>query len=99
MPDPNQSLERIERAAIWHRGRVYSVARPGRHHDVIRSMADAGFGPEAMSHQGFVTDAGRFVDRREAMQIAVAADQLIPLEQDGVPMKRTSPVLYSEDVW
>jgi hypothetical protein len=90
--------ETVDRAAIWHRGRTYSVARPGRHHDVIRAMDSAGIDP-AQGHQGFITNAGRFVDRKQAMQIAIAAGQLLPLVQDGVPMERTSPELFSEDVW
>lgn len=85
-------MERIEKAAIWHRGRVYSVPRPGRHHDVIRVMHEQyGLGPECTFHQGFTTDAGRFVDREDAAKIAASAGQL---------GKRTRPPeLYSEDVW
>jgi hypothetical protein len=43
--------------------------------------------------EGFLTDTGRFVDRYEAKDIAVAANQLI------VPIEETYPALYSEDVW
>lgn len=43
--------------------------------------------------EGFLTDTGRFVDRYEAKDIAVAANQLI------VPEEETYPALYSEDVW
>lgn len=43
--------------------------------------------------QGFWTSNNRFVDRYEAKQIAVAADQLI------VPESETCAELYSEDVW
>ncbi len=32
--------ETIETAAILHRGRVWTVPRPGRHHDVIRRIRD-----------------------------------------------------------
>lgn len=41
--------------------------------------------------QGFVTQDGRFVDRREAKRIAYRAGQLI---------RETHPTdLFSEDVW
>ena len=42
---------------------------------------------------GFLTDQNRFVDRYEAKDIAVAANQLI------VPIEETYNELYSEDVW
>lgn len=80
-------------AAIWHQGVVYSVPRPGRHHDVVRMMNEKhGLGPGALRHQGFVTSAGRFVDRKEANLIARAADQI---------KVKTAPdhILFSEDLW
>ena len=43
--------------------------------------------------EGFWTSNDRFVDRYEAKEIAVAADQLI------VPIEETYNALYSEDVW
>ena len=45
------------------------------------------------SKQGFLTNDGRFVDRYEAKDIAVAAKQLI------VPAEQTYAQLFSEDVW
>lgn len=86
------SDERIERAAIWHRGICYSVPQPGRHHDVIRMMSEThGLGVEAQRHQGFRTSCERFVDRKEGARIAIAAGQ--------VPALRWPPDLYSEDLW
>jgi hypothetical protein len=86
--------ERIECAAIWHKGRVYSVPAPGRHHHVILLMDEKyGLGPEAQRHQGFYTSAERFVDRREGLKVAEAANQII---------RRTGNAddqLYSEDLW
>lgn len=69
--------ERLVRAAILHDGKIWSVPAPGRHHHVILIMADAGLGPEAQRHQGFMTDTGRYVDRRDGLKIAEAADQII----------------------
>lgn len=90
---PAPEVETILRAAIWHKGLVYHVPAPGRHHHVILLMAEKGLGPEAQRHQGFYTSAGRFVDRREGLKIAEAADQII---------RRTGAAddqLYSEDLW
>ena len=86
-------METIERAAISYGGVVYSVPRPGRHHNVIRLMVEeSGLGPDCMHCQGFITSFGRFVDRYEAVKIASNAGQIkyktFPLTQ-----------LFSEDVW
>lgn len=85
--------ETIERAAIRRYSTVWSVPRPGRHHDVIAFMAEQGV--DALgdySTQGFTTSEGRFVERDEAMKIAKAAKQLIAAPH--VPH-----ALFSEDVW
>jgi hypothetical protein len=89
--------EKIDCAAIRHAdGTVFTVPRPGRHHDVIAAMTQARKpynGPGIGQHvQGFVTDTGRFVDRYEARRIAEEASQLLDRES-GLPQ------LYSEDVW
>lgn len=87
--------ERIAAAAIWPiGGEPTSLPPPARHHDVIRSLARRGFGPAAVgpSRQGFVTDAGRYVDRIEGRRIAEVAGQLL---RANLPGDR----LYSEDLW
>ena len=45
--------------------------------------------------QGFVTDTGRYVDRKEAWQIAEAAGQL----NERAPTDGRGGTLYSEDLW
>ncbi len=87
--------ETIERAAIRYQGTVYSVPRPGRHHNVAHMMNEQGMDTITMLDQGFVTSEGRFVDRKEAAVIAAAAGQL------GIVRAKTNPVnqLFSEDVW
>lgn len=85
-------MERIDRAAIKHAGLIHSVPRPGRHHNVIREMAKAGFGPECMHAQGFVTDLGRFVDRVEGLRVATKAEQIC--NKTGCAHE-----LFSEDLW
>lgn len=86
-------IETIERAAILYDCSVYSVPRPGRHHDVCHKMVlEYGLPTEAQHNQGFVTNTGRFVDRREACIIATAAGQI---------KNKTFPLyeLFSEDMW
>jgi len=98
-------LETIARAAIKARdGRVYTVDRPGRHHDVVALM---GARPDhdtrdcSPPRQGFTTSTGRFVDRVEGMRIAKAAGQIIPdFHADGVTIRREpGRELFSEDLW
>lgn len=86
--------ETIERAAIRDdAGVVYSVPRPGRHHDVINHMIDdLKWAPPVVGEQGFTTSTGRFVNRQEAMKIAKAAGQLIA--EPHVP-----DMLFSEDIY
>lgn len=82
----------IEMAAIRdHDGTVYTVPRPGRHHHVIRLMADKGIATPITGEQGFVTSEGKFVRRTIAGQIAIKAGQIEVL--------KCPPQLYSEDLW
>lgn len=86
--------EYIVAAAIQHpSGLIYAAAKPGRHHHCIRIMdAQGKAGLGATRKQGFITSAGRFVIRREALAIAYAADQVRfkhPVDYE----------LYSEDMW
>jgi aryl-alcohol dehydrogenase-like predicted oxidoreductase len=87
------SSERI--VAVAHRwmGLTFSVPAPGRHHNVIHAMADAGIPMAARSPavQGFLTNRGRWVDRKEGAAIAIAGGQ--------IPALRWPPDLYSEDLW
>ncbi|WP_316201019.1 MULTISPECIES: hypothetical protein [unclassified Bradyrhizobium] len=93
--------ETIERAAIFCDHVTWTVARPGRHHDVIAYIApERPWLVSIRGQQGFVTSTGRFVGREEARKIAEAANQLIPTYgEDGVPFIRQHPQLFSEDVW
>lgn len=86
------ALETVATAAIRVGPVVYIVPRPGRHHDVLRAMPEDVAVNSHIDDQGFVTSAGRFVDRKEAAAIARAANQLIrePTPRD---------MLTSEDVW
>ncbi len=83
--------ERIERAALrLSTGEVFSLRRPARHHDVMRSCPSS---IDDDHEQGFVTDRGRFVGREEALVLATAARQIV--RRCG----GDSFQLYSENVW
>lgn len=65
-----------------------------RHNNVFEDMFHSGIEYDRATYiQGFFTNRGRFVNRYEAKDIAVAANQLI------VPIEDTFKELYSEDVW
>ena len=74
-----------------HDGTVYSVPRPGRHHDVIRLMVEKGRPTPISGEQGFVLSDGRFARRKPAARIAITAGQIEKL--------KWPPLLYSEDLW
>lgn len=86
--------EQIAQAAINYDGKVWAVEVPGRHHTIARTRFET-LGPdyhlEGRAIQGFVTTRGRFVDRKEAAQIAIESGQLEKLSWP--------PDLYSEDLW
>ena len=88
-------LENITAAAIrLPAGKIVSVPAPGSHMDAFRAAQEAGtFHAELHGcEQGFMTSAGRFVDRRRASDIAAAA---------GQRQRSTGPrdLLFSDDVW
>ena len=84
--------ERLVGVAIQHDGEVFSLPAPNRHHNVISMMAEKGYGAGDMHDQGFITNTGRFVDRREALVIARTNGQL--REKLGV-----EGLLFSEEIW
>lgn len=87
--------ERIERAAVKIDDDVFSLPKPKRHHDVLRSIIDLESISDKSRHgatQGFLTSKGRFVDRSEGFQIAKAARQI--KTKHG-----PKDVLFSEDMW
>lgn len=92
-------IETIDRAAIMLPKKrsdepdvIVSVARPGRHHDIIRALARAGMDTPVRGEQGFTTSSMRFVDRVEGRIVAENAKQLLP-------RAGTSNLLFSEDAW
>lgn len=72
-------VERIERAALKHREKVYDLPPPARHHDIYKiAVRDESF-TYADADEGFLTSSGRFVNRFEAAKIARAAGQAEPV--------------------
>jgi hypothetical protein len=82
---------------------IMFVPRPGRHHNVAHSLHYSFEEPHERTHrsysgevQGFLTDTGEFLGRREA---------LIHARECGQPMLRQMGVgyqgdeLFSEDLW
>lgn len=61
-----------------------------RHHNILWQGKHVS---RNLYHQGFLTSKGRFVDRKEALMIALEANQVKDLE--GVRGKK----LYSEDLY
>ncbi len=90
---PTETKPRIDRAAILsdHDGQVHTTPRPGRHHTIIGELAGRGYPTPITGAQGFVTDAGDFVDRKTAARIAVKAGQ--------ITRPQWGSRLYSEDLW
>jgi hypothetical protein len=81
--------EKIEFAAILDsRGKVWTGQR---HHAIFRQMHES-CADHIGAKQGFQTNFGRFVDREEAMQIALKNNQLL-----GKPYNKNK--LFSEDLW
>lgn len=79
---------RIKEAAIIHDGVVWTGRR---HSDVIQKII-AELGREAApvrGEQGFVTECGKFLGRKDAAQVAFEAGQVLILH----------PILMSEDLY
>ena len=80
-------------AIISHDGKVISLPKPNRHHNVIKLMAcDLGHPTPIKGKQGFVNESGVFLDRIEAKKVAIKHNQLL---------ERASNLqeLFSEDLW
>lgn len=76
-------------------GEVFSLPAPNRHHDVIREIRRARGMDVHVSgdRQGFITDAGEFLSRKQALDVANIQGQII--KGPSAPVHG----LFSEDVW
>lgn len=68
---------------------IYSLPAPKRHHHILHEF----FGKVSLdvTDQGFLTNSGRFVDRKEALSIAISSGQI---KSGNWPHR-----LFSEDLW
>ena len=89
--------EKIVAVALKHEsGMVFMRARPHRHNDIIhwfreRNLTVGEFAGRC--EEGFLTSDGRFVGRKDAAAIAIAAGQVTRALMSAYPS------LFSEDVW
>lgn len=92
-------------AAIKFGSLVCHVPAPGRHHNVLHllhSISENGIKQTGDVEQGFLTDSGKFVGRKQALKHARECGQGTPIRDK---MKLTDknvydgPELFSEDLW
>ena len=88
----------ITHVAILYNSKVYALAKPNRHHNVIRMIAeDNGVGIAGYDTQGFVNDKGYFLNRKQAYRYAKSVGQL---DRSKHPSgSYDGDELYSEDLW
>ena len=88
-----EKTEMILGSAIWHPDGILYASVRKRHHHVIAAMDVLGQANLKTTRlQGFLTSHGRFVDREEAMTIALDARQL-------ARPSNAATTLFSEDLW
>jgi hypothetical protein len=86
-------IELVVAAAIKTTGGlILMVERPGRHGECISLLH---WSKLPYENQGFITNKGRFVDRKEAAEIVMNAKQGSPRVGSFNP----NNLLYSEDMW
>lgn len=81
----------IKQAAIFYEGTAYLGWRHAQiGHDMLWAGICGRLFPGGKA-QGFMTSDGRFVDRKEALEIAIKAEQILP--------DAGKNELWSEDLW
>jgi hypothetical protein len=93
-------VEESYREKVWLGQRTYpdyltiTAPPPARHATLLHPFGEYTPYVPAIADQGFITSTGRFVEREEALQIALAS---------GQPMidhpSRHDRLLFSEDLW
>lgn len=84
----------ITHVAILHKGKIFSLPAPYRHHNVIKLISEqTGDRVHADSEQGFLDDQGRFFRRKPALVEAQRCQQLLSRATCS------GGQLFSEDVW
>ena len=72
-----------------------SAPPPARHYSLLHSLPDDIVKTLGPDDQGFLTSAGRYVGRKEALGIVLAAGQ----PQIDHPALNVGGRLFSEDLW
>lgn len=88
--EPRVQYPRITHVAIRYAGETWQLPAPNRHHHVIRAIGGIK-GPDV---QGFADENGTFLNRRQAMTLAMLNGQL-----NRRPGGYQGPELFSEDLW
>lgn len=89
IPEQPTGARRITAAAVRHNGVTYT----GAHHHLILWQIACCTGEKAAGPQGFVASNGVFYERKEAREIAVAANQI------RFPLDHPTDELFSEELW
>lgn len=84
----------ITHVAIIHKGTLYSLPKPNRHHNVIRLIYACTGHPVYGQTEGFLDRHGSFIGRKTAANIVADTKQPLRFEKLVSP-----PNLYSEDLW
>jgi hypothetical protein len=74
------------------------VPAPGRHHNILHGLHEnhgKRTGGYDVEKQGFLTDKGEFLSRREAYDHARSCGQFLKRPEGGY----SGTELYSEDLW
>lgn len=88
---------KITHVAVKAKDVVHSLPAPNRHHDVLRTMKEDANRDHGNEVQGFVDEAGRFLNRREAYELAVSTGQIDRSRHP--PNSYDGDELFSEDLW
>lgn len=83
----------ITHVAIRQGGKIFSLPSPNRHHNVIFKIAEETGLDRVDGEQGFLDDAGNFLDRKAALAHALGSGQV----KD--PGAIRAGILFSEDMW
>ncbi len=86
--------EYIVGVAIISKGKVFELDFPNRHHHCVHKAYIENYHKQVIAtSQGFITNTGRYVERKEALVIAKTAKQLQPFTYHH-PTE-----LFSESLW
>lgn len=83
----------ITHVAIKFNGKLWSLPAPNRHHHIISMIHEETGLSVNNDEQGFLDDAGNFLNRKQALVHALMNDQV----KDPNDIKAGR--LFSEDVW